>query len=187
MVCVKRKPLHLVFYLNIGESRIIIPGFCLCETREGAWGAGLRGIGHAAGKTEKCGTARSARVRFWVTDTPRERGYARGVEGTRRGDGALSVEGCGRGGKPGRAARDADRDRPDCRSIGGSLPTGAQADSLRPPGTAESGDHAANRRKIPSTSSETCWRTVASCLERATSAEVSWSKANNVRAIKSTG
>jgi len=31
MVCVKRKPLHLVFYAQMGESRTIIPGIRLCR------------------------------------------------------------------------------------------------------------------------------------------------------------
>jgi hypothetical protein len=34
MVCVKREPQHLVFYLAKGESRSIIPGFCLCRIPE---------------------------------------------------------------------------------------------------------------------------------------------------------
>src|ERR1700728_2052351 len=45
MVCVKRKPLHLVFYLRLGESSFIIPEFACGEMREGASRAGLEALG----------------------------------------------------------------------------------------------------------------------------------------------
>jgi len=41
MVCVKREPQHLVFYLAKGESRSIIPGFCLWRIMETRVNRGL--------------------------------------------------------------------------------------------------------------------------------------------------
>jgi hypothetical protein len=45
MVCVKRKPLHLVFYLRMGESRFIIPGFCLWRMAGRRIQSGFGGFG----------------------------------------------------------------------------------------------------------------------------------------------
>jgi hypothetical protein len=52
MVCVKPKPQHLVFKMSKGESRIIIPGFCLCrmpETRASGGFERCRGGGRPSG------------------------------------------------------------------------------------------------------------------------------------------
>jgi hypothetical protein len=47
MVCVKRKPLHLVFYLRLGESSFIIPGICLWRMADSRIQSGFGGFGGA--------------------------------------------------------------------------------------------------------------------------------------------
>src|ERR1700728_1921181 len=47
MVCVKRKPLHLVFYLRLGESSFIIRGICLWRNAGRCIQSGFGGFGDA--------------------------------------------------------------------------------------------------------------------------------------------
>ncbi len=100
MVCVKRKPLPVVFYAQLGESRSIIPRIHLCRN------AGRR-MGRGDERQMKRGRKGGGAVRpggSQVHARAMNRGYARGVGGTRCGNGAISVEGCGRGGKRGNSA-----------------------------------------------------------------------------------
>ena len=63
MGCVKRKPLHLVFYAQLGESRAIIPGFCLCRIAGRRMGHGSK----AAGAPVRWGgTKRPGRIREMI-------------------------------------------------------------------------------------------------------------------------
>jgi hypothetical protein len=94
MVCVKRKPLHLVFYLRLGESSFIIPEFACGEMREGASRAGLEALGGP-----QDGSLGSYLGRSFKGGSATLRGYARGVGGTRRRTCAVSVDGCGRCGE----------------------------------------------------------------------------------------
>jgi hypothetical protein len=78
-----------------GESRIIIPGFRLWEMTGSRTGRGFqrsRGAGRAAGHD-------APRLDLGIDFRATRGGYARGVQGARRGNGAVSVEGCGRRGK----------------------------------------------------------------------------------------
>jgi hypothetical protein len=95
MVCVKRKPLHLVFYLRLGESSFIIPGICLWRNAGRCIQSGFGGFGRAA-ENDSLG---SYLGRSFKGGSATLRGYARGVGGTRRRTCAVSVDGCGRCGE----------------------------------------------------------------------------------------
>lgn len=66
MVCVKRKPLHLVFYAQLEESRTIIPGIYLCRIAGRRMGRRFERDSNAAGAKRWGSAARFAPVRIWV-------------------------------------------------------------------------------------------------------------------------
>jgi hypothetical protein len=95
MVCVKRKPLHLVFYAHVGESRNIIPRILVWRMPGSRVNRGFeRCRGGGEGRVAQCRPARSG-CHLRAT----REGYARGRAGARRGNGATSVDGCGRCGE----------------------------------------------------------------------------------------
>src|ERR1035438_1791094 len=76
MVCVKPQPLHLVFYLKLGESRNIIPGICLCRM---AGSRMVRGFERCRGE-RRAAWHDSPRRDLGLIDVPREEA-TRGVRG----------------------------------------------------------------------------------------------------------
>jgi hypothetical protein len=103
MVCVKRKPLHLVFYAQLGESTPIIAGICLCRIAGRRMDSGFGSESTRSGRNVSGAWCSGSRSGSGI-GRAMTRSYARRQGGTRCGNGAVSVEGCGRGGKRGREA-----------------------------------------------------------------------------------